>query len=324
LNGPGVSVIVPLYNKAAYVGRCLESILAQEYGDFEAIVVDDGSTDGSADVVRAYKDPRVRLIVQKNAGPGAARNRAAAEARFGWIAPIDSDDSWQPNYLAESIRMSRRYPDAEWLAWAMRELPQETSTATRWKRAGLTEGPWRATPDTRPLLLAGILANMMPSSIVMRRNTFHRMGGFYAKTRCLFGEDTSLWIKLLLNCEVVFSFEALVNRYCDASDLSVNFKGVRPVEPFLMDPEDVRAECPDELRDLLERFLAIRACKTASVYGYFGEHRRAREIMRTFVRPGDWRLPYFFFALVGCTPAGKWLGALTRMARLNLRATHAL
>jgi hypothetical protein len=261
--------------------------------------------------------------VQKNAGPGAARNRAAAEARHQWIAPLDSDDSWEPNYLAESMRLSRAHPDARWLAWAMREWPQRTSTGTRWQRSGLAEGPWRPTPETRPQLLAGILANMMPSSIVMRKEAFDRMGGFYAKTRCLFGEDTSLWIKLLLNYPVVFSFETPVNRYCDASDLSVNFKGVRPVEPFLMDPEDVRAECPAELRGLLEGLLAIRACKTASVYGYFGEHRRAREIMRTFVRPGDWRLPYFFFALVGCTPAAKWLGAAARMARLNLRAGHA-
>jgi hypothetical protein len=143
------------------------------------------------------------------------------------------------------------------------ELPQRTSTGTRWQKAGVKEGPWRASPATRPQLLAGILANMMPSSIVMRKDAFHRMGGFYAKTRCLFGEDTSLWIKLLLNYEVIFGLEPLVNRYCDASDLSVNWTGVRPVEPFLLDPEDVRADCPPELRNLLEGFLAIRAFRQA-------------------------------------------------------------
>lgn len=318
-----MSVIVPLYNKAAYVGRCLESILAQQYDEFEVIVVDDGSTDGSAEIVRGYKDPRVRVIVQENAGPGAARNRAAAEARYEWIAPLDSDDTWDVHYLAKNVHLINSRPETCWLAWAMRELPQQTSTGTRWQKAGVTEGPWRASPATRPQLLAGILANMMPSSIVMRKDAFHRMGGFYAKTRCLFGEDTSLWVKLLLNYEVIFGFEPLVNRYCDASDLSVNWTGVRPVEPFLLDPEDVRADCPPELCNLLEGFLAIRACKTASVYGYFGEHRRAREIMRTFVGPGDWRLPYFFFAVCGCTPLAKWLGAIARMARVNLRATHA-
>lgn len=316
-------MIVPLYNKAAYVGRCLESILEQRYENFEVIVVDDGSTDGGADVVREYKDPRVRVITQENAGPGAARNRAAAEARHEWIAPLDSDDAWDPRYLMENIRLREAHPQAAWLAWAMRELPQQTSTGARWKRAGVPEGPWRPTRGTRPQVLAAILANMMPSSIFMRKDAFQRAGGFYAKNRCVFGEDTSLWIKLLLNYEIVFSFEPLVDRYCDASDLSVNFKGVRPVEPFLFDPEDVRAECPSELRGLLDGLLAIRACKTASVYGYFGEYHRARELMRTFVRPGDWRLPYFFFALLGCTPAAKWLGAVARMARLNLRATHA-
>jgi hypothetical protein len=320
---PRFSVIVPLYNKEPYVGRCLESILAQDYGEFEVIVVDDGSTDGSGDIVRRYKDPRVRLLVQQNAGPGAARNRAAAEARYEWIAPLDSDDTWDVQYLAKNVHLIHSRPQTCWVAWAMREWPHQTSTGTRWQRAGITEGPWRARPETPPQVLAGILANMMPSSIVMRGEAFQRMGGFYAKTRCLFGEDTSLWIKLLLNYEVMFSFEPLVNRYCDASDLSVNWRGVRPVEPFLLDPEDVRTECPPELRGVLERFLAIRACKTASVYGYFGEHRRAREIMRSFVGPGDWRLPYFFFALLGCTPVAKWLGAFARMARLNLRAKHA-
>jgi glycosyltransferase involved in cell wall biosynthesis len=322
LSSVRVSVIVPLYNKAAYVGRCMDSILGQRYGDFEVIVVDDGSTDGGADVVRAYKDPRVRVIAQMNAGPGAARNRAAAEAGYELIAPLDSDDSWAPEYLEESARVLAARPQAAWLAWGMRELPQGTSTSARWKTAGVPEGPWRPTPETRPQLLAAIISNLMPSSILMRKEAFHAAGGFYAKNRCIFGEDTTLWVKLLLRHEIILAFDTLVNRYCDASDLSMNWNGVRAVEPFLLDPEDVRAACPMELRDLLERWLAIRACKTASVYGYFGEHRRAREIMRPFVRPGDWRLPYFFTALLGCTPAAKWFGVVAQVAGLNLRATH--
>ncbi|HEY9286336.1 MAG TPA: glycosyltransferase, partial [Pyrinomonadaceae bacterium] len=69
---PRVSVIVPLYNKGAFVRRALDSIAAQTFADFEAIVVDDGSTDGGARVVAGYADARFRLVAQRNAGPGAA------------------------------------------------------------------------------------------------------------------------------------------------------------------------------------------------------------------------------------------------------------
>ena len=73
MSPPRVTVIVPLYNKAPYITRCLDSILAQSFQDFEVIVVDDGSTDGGEALVHPYESRRLRLIHQENAGPGAAR-----------------------------------------------------------------------------------------------------------------------------------------------------------------------------------------------------------------------------------------------------------
>jgi glycosyltransferase involved in cell wall biosynthesis len=75
-----VSIVIPLYNKAPYVRRSLDSIAQQTFGDFEVLVVNDGSTDGGERLVADYPDPRFRLINQPNAGPGAARNRGVAEA----------------------------------------------------------------------------------------------------------------------------------------------------------------------------------------------------------------------------------------------------
>jgi GT2 family glycosyltransferase len=321
---PRVSVVVPLYNKEPYIGRALDSILAQTLAEIEVIVVDDGSTDGGAGVVSARRDPRVRLIRQDNAGPGAARNRGVREARADLVGWLDADDSWEPGYLAESVRLLDDWGSAvACLAWAMLEFPGPVSTALRWKRIGIPEGRYRVRATTTPELMAGFLAHMLPSSTVMRRGVFLALGGFYEKDRCLYAEDAYLWLKLLLTSEVAFCSRAPVHKDCTAAELSTNLAGVRPVEPFLLDPNEVEAVCPPELRRLLHSVLALRACKTAGVYGYFGQPERARELVRGFVRPSDWRLPWFFAGLLGCTPLAKWAGAAARLAKWNLRQSHA-
>jgi glycosyltransferase involved in cell wall biosynthesis len=325
MNGaPRVSVIVPLYNKARYVRRCLDSILEQTFGDFEVTVIDDGSTDEGPQIVETYTDPRIRLLRQQNAGPGGARNRAAQEARGDLIAWLDADDAWDPVYLAESVRiMDRLGEEVASLTWAMMELPAGISTALRWQRIGIPDGRFRASGEPDAELVGGMLSNMLPSSTVIRRPILEQMGGFYEKDRCLFAEDAYLWLKILLQFEVAFCARPLSLHYLDASELSMNVKGVRPVEPFLTDTGELDRMCPDDRRELLRRVLALRACKTASVYGYFGQSRRARDLVRRFVSISDWRLSWFFPALLGCTPAAKWVGALARLARVNLRETHA-
>jgi len=85
-----VSIIIPLYNKGKYIARALDSVFAQTYQDFEAIVVDDGSTDYGPDIVRKHDDPRLRLIQQANAGPGSARNRGIKETTAPYLAFLDN------------------------------------------------------------------------------------------------------------------------------------------------------------------------------------------------------------------------------------------
>lgn len=110
---PRVSVIIPTYNSAWSVGRTLQSVLHQTLRDFEAIVVDDGSTDGFAMAVAPFShDKRVRIVHQENRGLAAARNRGIAEARSALIAPIDADDLWHPEFLAETVSALEGDPDA--------------------------------------------------------------------------------------------------------------------------------------------------------------------------------------------------------------------
>mgnify|MGYP000258719112 CR=1 FL=1 len=106
---PAVSVIIPAYNTRDYIGTAIASVLSQRFSDIEVIVVDDASTDGTADVVRAIADPRVRLIrLAVNAGAAVARNQALRNARGRWIALLDSDDWYGENRLGVLVDRAER------------------------------------------------------------------------------------------------------------------------------------------------------------------------------------------------------------------------
>ncbi|MDO4764209.1 MAG: glycosyltransferase family 2 protein [Flavobacteriaceae bacterium] len=104
-----VSIITPMYNSAKYVGKTIESVLAQTYSNWEMLIVDDGSKDNSAEIVQQYvdKDSRVKLIRQKNGGCASARNNALSKARGRYVCFLDSDDLWEKDFLFEQIRFMK-------------------------------------------------------------------------------------------------------------------------------------------------------------------------------------------------------------------------
>src|ERR1035437_1378650 len=107
------SVIIPLYNKANHICRAVKSVLGQTHADFELIVVDDGSTDGSGDRVREFVDRRIHLFRQTNAGASAARNRGVSEARGELVAFLDADDEWMPDFLETVMQLHSRFSQAK-------------------------------------------------------------------------------------------------------------------------------------------------------------------------------------------------------------------
>jgi glycosyltransferase involved in cell wall biosynthesis len=153
-----VSVIVPLFNKTAYIERALRSIASQTLSDFEAIVVDDGSTDGGDQIVARFPDSRFRLIRQANAGPGAARNRGVTEARAPYLAFLDADDAWLPAYLETGVRILEEHPAAVSVSSAWIDYPKETSSVPAWLRRGITEGLHRVSPATPASLFDAMVA----------------------------------------------------------------------------------------------------------------------------------------------------------------------
>lgn len=104
-------MVIPLFNKRQSILRAVDSVLAQSYEDFELIVVDDGSTDGGADLIRGLNNTRIRIIVQENQGVSCARNNGVANADSDWIAFLDADDEYLPDFLKETTALIKKYPD---------------------------------------------------------------------------------------------------------------------------------------------------------------------------------------------------------------------
>lgn len=207
MSAPLVSVIVPAFNAEAFVGRTLASLRAQTFRDFEVVVVDDGSTDGTAAIVEtvARADPRFRLIRQPNAGVAAARNRALAEARGRYLANLDADDLWRPQFLERTVEALERAGEGAVFAFARtlwidehdKLLPQGDSRLPR-------------TIDYRVLLTRNPVGN--GSAMLMRTSTVRAIGGYDGGLVRDFGqtEDWQLLLQLSWCGAVVGVDEPLV------------------------------------------------------------------------------------------------------------------
>lgn len=189
-----ISVIIPLYNKAASIERTLRSVVGQRVQPREIIVVDDGSTDGSAEVVERISSPLVRLICQENRGVSAARNRAMTEASGRWVALLDGDDVWAEEYLQEVERMIAVYPDCG--AYGMGFLVESDGRHTRGdvpQQEGIVD--FFLHSMTRYVLI--------PSATTLDRALALSLGGFPEGMRM--GEDQYLWTKIARTSKVAFS-----------------------------------------------------------------------------------------------------------------------
>ena len=139
-----ISVIIPLYNKEPIIERSLQSVLSQDYDDFEVVVVNDGSTDRSADIVRSINDPRIRLIEQENGGPSKARNTGTKNARGEWIVFLDADDELLPGALRIFYRLSVEHSDADIIDCCMKTRLNNTIIDKQYSFTGYCRNPLRA------------------------------------------------------------------------------------------------------------------------------------------------------------------------------------
>ncbi len=200
---PRISIIVPLYNKVNEVQRAIDSIFAQTIQDFELIIVDGGSTDGSLDAIKKYElDPRYRLIHQISKGLPVGRNDGIVAASTDIIAFLDADDEWCPTFLEKIFHLRQMYPYAGLYATAYATRYEDSFREPRLSE--IPSAPWEGLLKSyfRSSALAFIYP-FAPCYVAIPRFTFTTVGLFNPNLRT--GEDAEMWGRIALNLPIAFT-----------------------------------------------------------------------------------------------------------------------
>lgn len=288
-----ISVVIPLYNKEREIGDTISSVLAQTMLPREIIVVDDGSTDLSAEVVKTFRSPLIKLISQPNSGVSAARNRGAVEAAGKFIALLDGDDTWEPGFISSMHRLIDTYPGCGVYASGF-------STVRNGRKFPANNPP-------REEVFSNFFCDAMAyyictcSSVVVSRDAYFEAGGFPEGMKL--GEDLYFWIKLASLHKVCFTPERLANYIVTSSNRSQ--KGYTPETTEysfrqLYKPEEGNS-CRNEYiaRCALGKALALSAKgdtvygrETARFFAYTILNRRALRKLRILNRTPRFMRPF--------------------------------
>jgi len=181
---PLISVIIPTYNRGWIIKEAIDSVLSQDYRDFELIIVDDGSTDNTLEILNAYQDD-ITVLRQNNYGVSAARNWGITAASGRFIAFLDSDDLWLPQKLFRQVEFFNKNPDA-----------QICQTEETWIRKGVRVNPKKRHKKLWGMIFEQSLALCLvsPSAVMIRRSLFDEVGVFDEKLPVC--EDYDLWLRI--------------------------------------------------------------------------------------------------------------------------------
>lgn len=200
---PHISVIIPLYNNEHSVKSTLDSACKQTIKNIEIIVIDDGSTDNGAEIVKRFPDPRIILYQQKNMGVSVSRNKGIEKSRADLVAFLDADDTWDTTYLETILRLKTNYPQAGAFATSYHIMngkgKKETVklkhiTSTNWE--GVLTNYFRlASLEKTPIFWTG--------SICVYKSVFEKIGGFCVGEHC--GQDIDMWYRIALSYPIAYS-----------------------------------------------------------------------------------------------------------------------
>ena len=221
------SVIIPLYNKAPYVRKTVESVLSQTFRDYELIIIDNGSNDGSSEIVAEFTDPRVRIVrLEENVGVSNARNKGVSLSTSPYITFLDADDWWEPTFLEEMAGLIERHPNAGIYGtsyWMVK------NSKKRLAPIGVDDGFTEGEINYCTVYAKTLCMPLTSITVAIPRAVFDETGGF--KPHLKLGEDFDLWIRIALKHKVVFLNKPLSNYN---QDVDVTYRGTN----HLHDPKE--------------------------------------------------------------------------------------
>ncbi len=225
---PQISVILPTFNRVSYIQRSIASVLNQTYQDWELIVWDDGSDDGTDDFCRSVGDERIRYYWHENRGVSFARNSAISNSRGDYLAFLDSDDEWLPEKLTVQMEILSKYPNLDFLFGNFRNINLRTDKTTEafdQLHDPLSKLKIKMLEDNKFLIEDKFLECIAPENfiatdtVIMKRELIQNLGGFNESLRN--GEDFELWWRVGLAGSIIgYTEQILLNRYKPADSLS--------------------------------------------------------------------------------------------------------
>lgn len=189
------SVIIPLYNKEKSIGGTINSVLKQTYSTYELIIVNDGSTDDSLNIAKSYRDPRIKIITQRNGGESSARNTGIKAAINDYIALIDADDQWDEGFLCHMEKLIKDFPEASFFGCQIESVngSKKSIINAMHSKRGYIEN-YFTSQINGPVVWS--------SSVIIKRECFNEVG--YFNTSYSRGGDLDMWVRLARKYKVAF------------------------------------------------------------------------------------------------------------------------
>ena len=289
-----VSIVIPLYNKEAYIKNTLSKVFQQSYQDFEIVIVDDGSTDGSVSAVKEFDDPRIRLVSQENQGASAARNNGCRLARYEHIAFLDADDEWDKDYLLKMQKLIDCYPDA--VLYGSNYYIVEDGTTTVLSYPGVGEG---MTIIENFFVSSKVYTPVWTSAAIVKRDAFIAENGF--PLSCKVCEDIDLWCRLALRGQVAYLNEPLANYRRDAVNALSRSTDTTLVFPFLEIYKDLMGREAVRYPSVCE-YVTYKKTISVSFSLRNGNRREAKRILKSIENPGNYKNKLLLYKILSYCP----------------------
>jgi glycosyltransferase involved in cell wall biosynthesis len=224
------SIIIPLYNKSAYIEKAVKSVLAQTFAHFELIIVNDGSTDESVNIVQQFTDLRIRIINQPNLGVSSARNKGINKASYDYIAFLDADDWWDKNFLEEMNNLIEEVPEAGLYGCNYFHVKNKQN---RLSKVGLSEGFKFGYINYFNTYSNTFAVPFNCSFVVVKKQVLLENDGFNHNLK--FGEDFDLWVRIALNDKIAYVNKPLAysNQDVDSNNRALGTKLWKPENHFI-------------------------------------------------------------------------------------------
>lgn len=259
MTAPLVTVVIPVHNRADLLPRAIDSVLAQTWQDFEIIVVDDGSTDKTQDVIASYGD-RVRCLYQKNSGAASARNLGISQGKGHYVAFLDSDDEWLPDKLQRQLVFCDNHPEYVLVFTDMREVVDNKIVSG----AYLHSGGYRRINDSD---CYGALLDenfIFTPTVIVRRDILDNVGGFDCSLRIC--EDRDLWLRIAAQYPIGFLDMPLTIRHRHGSNLTTD------TELFLLSHIALYKKQSANVMNCRKSLAKLIHSKLADYYEYAGSY----------------------------------------------------